>query len=118
MDFIDNLRIGKTIEDGEQVLGALKRGMPVDGIYLICIRLSYSLANNLLEIINSEYIHKMGLSKNNYKIIALAFGRQEAYDMVKELIEDFYISNSNGNSNNNSGCNFKNFKGWCLNEGN
>ena len=66
--------------------------------YFICVRLDDS--RNLLEIIHSSHYN----DSKKHKIIETAYGRDEAFLLVKNLIEDFY----------NAGRDFNEFKGWCL----
>ena len=89
MDFSENLYVGKTVKNSEEVLTQLKQGVPVTNIYLICIPKDIG-SKNLMEIICSSQIVTQRFINKQYTVAALVYGKEEAFHIVKVLAEDFY----------------------------
>lgn len=92
LNFIDNLYIGGTVintfHDLDIIIKRIKNYESVNNLYLICM----CDGNNLFEIIRSSQISKDIFKRNNYTVVGVANGLDEAYQLVMDIILD-YISN-------------------------
>ena len=86
--FIDNIFVGKEIEDLNTVIYSLKNGIPVYNIYIICV---YRSGRNIAQIITSRQFLKEIGGKNDIKAIGIAHGKYSARKLFAEILE-YWIS--------------------------
>lgn len=88
MDFSEDVYFGKSISNIEEVYTNIKNKIPMYDIY--CIYISENLKT---EICSSEQIFNEKNKTKNYKIIGIAKGRDEAYDLFGFIVSDWIKEN-------------------------
>ena len=81
---LDEPFIGETVKDLPSILYSLNRNIPVFNIYLI---ISCSNSNNIFEIISSFEFVKKRYHQKDFKIIGIAGGKYEAYDIIRHILQ-------------------------------
>ncbi len=84
---MDNCYIGENIKEKDIVINKLIHNHPCKNIYCICVT---SCSNNLLDIIKSREIVKDIYSNKRYKVIGIAQGKKEAFELTRKIIESVY----------------------------
>ena len=85
-----NLYVGKTVVGKEKkVIRQINRGRFLPGLYLI----TYA-ANEIdqLDILNSKYLLQKKVRESLPCIVGIAFGYQEALDLITEMATETYDS--------------------------
>ncbi len=88
MEYAKNLRFHKDISNHDEILSILNDGKSIRNIYLICIN---KKTKNLMDIIESIEFTKKIFSLNNYIIIGVAKGKKNAFSLVGEILEEYYL---------------------------
>ncbi len=86
MKFHKKLYLGEAVKNNKsKIISKLKRHKLVLGVYLICLAENN---NDLFDIIPSYML----FNKENYnkKYIGIAFTKDEAFDLIRQIIEDVY----------------------------
>lgn len=87
MEFAENMYIGQGIKFSENVIEKLRNKRTVTNVYCICIDMNSS---SLMEILYSHEIHKKVYENKNYIVIGLAYGKEEAKEIVCSIIKKAY----------------------------
>ncbi|HOA79726.1 MAG TPA: hypothetical protein PKK61_01495 [Defluviitaleaceae bacterium] len=87
MKFIKNLYIGDKIKNKDRIIRRLSKNHPYKNLYCICLD---SSSNNLLVILNSSEIKKDINRNKDYKIIGIAMGKEEAFELTRRIIDSVY----------------------------
>lgn len=83
MKFYKNLFIGKNVKNINSIIKFANENIPVFNIYFICI---VKKSSNLMEIIESRQIYKKINSLNDYLIIGISEGKNEAKELLIEIL--------------------------------
>ncbi|MCD8214929.1 MAG: hypothetical protein LUC97_04705 [Clostridiales bacterium] len=79
----------KGIEHGEEIAEAIKNGTDIFNVFLVC----KAQNQNLFEILETSEIFKEYYAKKNFKILGIAYKKENAELIVKEIIESYYNKN-------------------------
>ncbi len=90
MEYSRKLRFHKEINEPEKILEIFESGTSIKNIYLICIN---KKTKNLMDIIESTEFTKKIWSLDNYLIIGIAKGKKNAFELSKDIIEEYYTKN-------------------------
>ncbi len=85
MIFYDN--IISDLENTSEIIDKINEGTAVYNVYLVCIP---SKGENLLHILSSYEALKEVNSKCNYLVLALAEGKEQAFETAKEILKNWY----------------------------
>lgn len=88
MKWYKKLYLGESIKQVKWVQFKITYSKKAEGYY--CIALSEN-KDNLLDIYPSKFLRTPGLKGNWPCIIGIASGRSEAFDVVRDIIEDVYV---------------------------
>ncbi len=83
MDFSENIYFGSSVENIEEIYAKILNKIPVFNIYCI-----YYYDNSVLKAEIASSCQMFKNKKDNFKIIGIANGREEAYDLYKEIIKN------------------------------
>lgn len=87
MIFSKNYYVGETVRNKRRVIRRLSRNRPYKNIYCICAGNS---PKHLMYIIESREMFKPIYSNYEYKVIGIANGKYEAYEVTRLIIESVY----------------------------
>lgn len=88
MKWYKNLYVGESIaKNKRRVIWKIKHNVGVLDIYIISFA---SNKDNLFDIIPARELLQKGYPKENIKIIGLAKGRDEAFELVQQIIDEIY----------------------------
>lgn len=85
MEIIEEVYVGKSIQDLGTIVYALKRKIPVHRLYIICMEDTSSFIAEILpvtEFYSNQYRQKFPI------IIGFAQGQREAYDLFRFIVQD------------------------------
>lgn len=88
MKWYKKLYLGESIKQDRWLRFQITYGKHSKGYY--CIALSDS-PKNLLDIYPSQFLRTPGMNTDNIYVVGLARDKQEAFDVVRNIIEDVYI---------------------------
>lgn len=88
MKWYKKLYLGESIKQEKWVRFQISFGKKSKGYY--CISLSNS-PRNLLDIYQSQFLRTPGMNTDGIYIIGLASDKTEAFDVVRDIIEDVYV---------------------------
>lgn len=91
MNYYKELYIGDTVTNHEHIIKLLHKGIYTYNIYIICVK---EKTASLLTIIDSKEIFKPYNDYTNYIIAGLANGKQEALQLTKTIVFDYYLKNN------------------------
>ena len=89
MKWHNKLYCGASINNPKWVKFFITHGKNPKGYY--CIALSHQ-KDNLLDIYESQFLRTTHLNTNDIYIIGISEGKKEAYEVVRDIIEDVYIN--------------------------
>lgn len=87
MDFSKKYFIGETVRNKHKVVRRLAHNRPYKNIYCICVG---TCAHHLMDILESSEIIKDIYSHKEYKIIGIANGKKEAFELTRKIIASIY----------------------------
>lgn len=87
MIFSKKYYVGETVKNKSRVIKRLSRNRPYKNIYCICLGNS---PKHLMYIIESREMFKPVYSNNEYKVIGIANGKYEAFELTRLIIESVY----------------------------
>lgn len=87
MIFSKKYFVGETVKNKDKVFKRLSRNRPYKNIYCICVG---NNSRHLMDIIESTEIIRDFYSSKEYKIIGIANGRSEAFELTRKIIESIY----------------------------
>lgn len=87
MLFTNKYYVGETVRNKEKVVKRLISNHPYINIYCICLE---SFSHNLMTIFNSKEMNKDIYRYNDYKIIGIANGKKEAFELSRRIVENVY----------------------------
>ncbi|WP_153064136.1 hypothetical protein [Vallitalea guaymasensis] len=96
MEYADNIYISKEINDKKtnKIFRKLKRRKHIRDVYfLTCIEES----KNPMEILLSTELYRLEDKGNDILIIGIAKGRDNAFELVRDIYDDVYTSSSTVN---------------------
>lgn len=88
MKWYKKLYLGESIKQAKWVRFQITFGKKPKGYY--CISLS-NCPENLLDIYPSQFLRTPDMDTDHIYIVGLASDRAEAFDVVRDIIEDVYI---------------------------
>lgn len=88
MKWYKDLYLGELVtSDAKNVIRKIKHNKFVPGVYVIAYRLD---SLNLLDIIPAWELIQVSYPKDTIRVIGLAFGKTEALDLVREIVDETY----------------------------
>ena len=95
MKWYKNLYLGEGVQDhATKIINRIKKNKPTIDVYVIALA---SNADNQLDLIPSWELLQKGYPKENLRIIGLAQGKQEALQVVTDLVDEAYQKTGNAN---------------------
>ncbi|GKX29560.1 hypothetical protein SH1V18_20400 [Vallitalea longa] len=94
MEFANNIYIGEEISNkkANKIIKKLKRKKHIRDVYfLTCIEES----RNPMEILLSTELYRLMDKGNNILIVGIAHGRDNAFELVRDIYDDVYTKCSN-----------------------
>ncbi len=88
MKWYKKLYLGESIKQAKWICFQITFGKKSKGYY--CISLSNS-PNNLLDIYPSQFLRTPEMNTDGIYIVGLASNKTEAFDVVRDIIEDVYV---------------------------
>ena len=85
MQFAETLFIAENVDNQAKVIKALKARKKPFNLYLIAYDLNGS--TSLMEVLSVDEVFNSVNKKRSLRIIGLAYGKLEAFDLVKEIID-------------------------------
>lgn len=92
MTFYNKLYTDETIDDIDSIIFKLSNGISIFNLYLICLSCT---KNNIFEVFESNQLFKPYYKKQNYFIIGIVFGKENAINIVKQIFQDYIKLNLN-----------------------
>lgn len=84
MKWYHPLQVGESVRDSKRkVIRKIKKCSPFTGAYLICLP---SNSQNLLDLIPARELAQKDYPKENLRVIGIAGSKDEAIEMVSELV--------------------------------
>lgn len=81
------LYIGASVENAEEVVDSIEKGMPAAGIYCLCINAGGK--TGMLEIMSAAELIKPHNNKRRYALAGIAGGMEEARCLAVEALRDY-----------------------------
>ncbi|MCD7778883.1 MAG: hypothetical protein LUH47_10360 [Clostridiales bacterium] len=88
MIFSKNL-LFKGTDKGEEIVKAIKNGTDIFNVFTIC----KAQNQNLFEILEISELFNEYYAKKNFKILGIAYKKENALILAKEIIENYYNKN-------------------------
>lgn len=90
MKLIDNLYFGiKAADKSKRVVKDLKKGKYLPGVCLVTLPTN---ENNLLDIIEAYTLIQPALDSSNLTVVGITYGREEALELVRQIVDDTYAA--------------------------
>lgn len=88
MEVYKKLYLDEKINNEDEILNMISDGIKVYNLYLICID---KKGNNFFEILETPEIFKEFNKRKDYIIIGMAYGKEEAINIIKKIFEEYII---------------------------
>lgn len=89
MRWSKDLTVGKNAEKNlTQIKVKLKYNVKQENLYVI----TTSLGQNLMDIVPDELMHVKYMRQADYTILGLAMGKDEAYEVARQIVERMYLN--------------------------
>lgn len=85
LEFYDEIYVGESVFDLGTICYALRHHIPVSSIYCLCTSVYSPFP---LEIFSTIELLKKRNQEKNYKILGIAGGQKEAFDLLCTIIEE------------------------------
>jgi hypothetical protein len=89
MEISPKIFIGSNVDRQSKVIRKLKKNRPARGIYCICVSTN---SPHLLEILDSYEIFKDIYIWKQYKLIGIANGKKEAFQLTSSILTQIYTT--------------------------
>ncbi len=88
MEWYPNLYVGKNAKKKQRkIIRKLKTNAGMLNVYLITLAAN---GRDLFDIISSSYLQQKALRRNLPMIVGIAWGYEEALELVKEMIQEVF----------------------------
>lgn len=84
MELIPELFVGGSVKDVSTIVYSLKRDIPVQGLYCICLFLD---GNTHMELMSSHEICNKRYARRKFKVAGIAYGKAQVHDLFMFIID-------------------------------